>query len=177
MANFVYIATSLDGFIADKDDGLGWLEMVPNPNNEDMGWADFMGGIDALVMGRRTFETVCGFGGPWPYDKPVFVLSASLKALPEGYEDKAELVSGPLPAVVADLEKRGFRHLYIDGGKTIQSFLREDLIDELIITRLPILLGGGASLFGDLAKPLSWSLVGSQSLLGEMVQSHYRRTR
>ena len=122
MSNIVYIATSLDGYIADSDGGLDWLQTVPNPHQDDLGFNDFMAGIDALVMGRNTFDVVCGFGGEWPYPKPVFVLSSSLKEIPDEYRDKAELVSGSLDEVVASLHQKGFRNLYIDGGKTVQGF-------------------------------------------------------
>ena len=93
MANRVFIATSLDGFTSDRDGALDWLHSVPNPDNLDFGYAAFMEQIDAIVMGRKTFETVCGFDCDWPYTKPVFVLSRSLTSLPEGYEGKAELIS------------------------------------------------------------------------------------
>lgn len=69
MKNIVYIATSLDGYIADRDGGLDWLHSIPNPDHSDFGWAEFMAGVDALVMGRTTFETVCGFDCDWPYNK------------------------------------------------------------------------------------------------------------
>jgi dihydrofolate reductase len=75
MSNIVFIATSIDGYIADKDGGLDWLHATPNPDNHDLGYADLMSRIDALVMGRKTFDTVCGFDCDWPYSKPVFVLS------------------------------------------------------------------------------------------------------
>ena len=78
MSNFVFIATSLDGYISDKNDGLDWLQSVPNPDNVDLGWGDFINRIDAIVMGRKTFEKVSGFDCPWPYPKPVFVLGNSL---------------------------------------------------------------------------------------------------
>ena len=177
MANFVYIATSLDGYIADRDGGLEWLDSVPNPENLDLGWGDFMARIDALVMGRNSFDTVCGFDLPWPYEKPVFVLSNSLTEVPEEYRDHAELVCGDVREVVARLHERGYSNLYIDGGQTIQGFLQQDLIDELIITQLPVLLGDGVPLFGQLAQPLAFEYVGSTPLLNAMVQSHYRRKR
>jgi dihydrofolate reductase len=88
MSNIVFIATSLDGYIADKNDGLDWLDSIPNPENMDMGYVDLIDRIDALVMGRITFEKVCGFNCEWPYSKPVFVLSNSMKLIPEGYEKK-----------------------------------------------------------------------------------------
>ena len=94
--NSVFIATSLDGYIADKNDGIDWLNSVPNPDNDDMGYLEFSNRIDALVMGRKTFETVLGFDVDWPYDKPVFVLSNKLKEIPESHKDKAYLVRGTL---------------------------------------------------------------------------------
>ncbi len=177
MSNIVYIATSLDGYISDKDDGLDWLDSIPNPDNIDMGYGELMNRIDGLVMGRKTFETVCGFDCPWPYTKPVFVLSNSLTTIPEGYEEKAELVNGPLAEVLETLNANGHKNLYIDGGTTIQSFLKEDLIDEMIITVLPILLGGGSPLFGELAHLMSFEHVKTEVMLDAIVQSHYCRRR
>ena len=175
MANFVYIGTSLDGYIADSNGGLEWLDSTPNPDNLDFGFAEFMGRVDALVMGRNTFDTVCGFGGDWPYEKPVFVLSRSLESIPEKYRGKAEIVRGDLADIERNLHEKGFKNLYIDGGKTIQSFLKEDRIEEMIITTIPILLGGGASLFGDLPKPLAFEFVNSEVLLNALVKTTYRR--
>ena len=91
MTNYVYIATSLDGYIATSEGGLDWLDETPNPEQSDYGFADFMNGIDAVVMGRNTFETVVSIDF-WPYARPVFVLSDRLSVLPEGYTDKAEIV-------------------------------------------------------------------------------------
>lgn len=177
MPNTVYIATSLDGYIADKNGGLEWLHSIPNPNNLDLGWADFLNGIDALVMGRNTFETVASFDCDWPYPMPVFVLSNSMDAIPEAYRDKAELISGSVPEVVTALHQQGYTNLYIDGGQTVQSFLQADLIDELIITQIPILLGGGTPLFGPLEEALAFEHINTQLFLGQLVQNHYRRKR
>ncbi len=181
MTNIVYIATSLDGYIADSQGGLDWLHAIPNPDHDDLGWAEFISGIDALVMGRTTFETVCSFDVPWPYPKPVFVLSNSLKEIPEAYRDKAQLVTAQqaasLELLVKSLNDMGYQRLYIDGGKTIQSFMAEDLVDELIITQIPVLLGGGSSLFGTVPQMQNFSLVSSKVLLGAMVKNHWRRER
>ena len=152
MSNIVFIAASLDGYIADKDGGVDWLHSIPNPENLDMGWVDLIDRIDSLVMGRKTFEKVCSFDCDWPYSKPVFVLSNSMKSIPEGYEVKAEPIKGSLPEVIEAIYQKGYKRLYIDGGVTVQSFLKEDLIDEMIITIIPILLGGGIPLFGELPK-------------------------
>ncbi len=175
--NKVFIATSLDGYIADKQGGLDWLFSIPNPEQNDMGYESFMNGVDAIVMGRRTFETVCGFDCPWPYQKPVFVLSHSLNSIPESYSDKAQLVSGSIKEVVEELNGKGYLQLYIDGGQTIQSFLQADMLDELIITTIPVLLGGGTPLFGDLNAPLNFQLISSKVFLESVNQVHYKRKR
>jgi dihydrofolate reductase len=177
MANVVFIGTSLDGYIADRDGGLDFLQSVPNPENDDLGYAEFMSRIDALLMGRKTYETVLGFGGDWPYSKPVFVLSNSLTSLPEHLIEKVELISGSLKQVVEELNKRDFHELYIDGGMLIQSFLKEDMIDELIITQVPILLGGGVSLFGTLPSHLEFEHITTKVHLDALVQSHYRQAK
>ncbi len=177
MSNIVFIATSLDGYIADKDGGLDWLQSIPNPDNLDMGWATFIDRMDALIMGRKTFETVCSFDCEWPYSKPVFILSNSIKSIPEEYEGKAEPIKGSLSAVIETIHKKGHKHLYIDGGLTIQSFLKEDLIDEMIITVIPILLGGGIPLFRELSKPVEFDHVKTEVFLNAIVQNHYRRKK
>jgi len=177
MTNTVYIATSLDGYIADENGGLDWLHSIPNPEGSDFGFAEFMDRIDALVMGRNTFETVCGFGGDWPYPKPVFVVSSTLTEIPEAYQDKAQLISGTVREIMKQLSNQGYQNLYIDGGKTVQSFLQADLIDELIITQIPILLGTGIPLFGALEQPLKLGLKGSETLMDSLVKTHYIRQR
>ncbi len=100
MKNIVFIGTSLDGYIADKNGGFDFLNSIPNPEQDDFGYLDFMDRIDALLMGRKTYETVLGFGGQWPYNKPVFVLSNTLTSLPKNLQDKVELVSGSVRQVV-----------------------------------------------------------------------------
>ena len=175
--NIVFIATSLDGFIADRNVGLEWLSSIPNPNKIDMGYESVINKIDALVMGRTTFETVCNFDIDWPYNKPVFVLSRTLDDIPEKYKDKAELVRGSINEILKEIHQRGFNRLYIDGGKTIHSFLKEDLIDELIITTIPVLLGGGVPLFSELPKELEFTHVDTKVFLDEIVQNHYKRKR
>lgn len=175
--NIVFIARSLDGYIAGPNGELDWLHATPNPDGIDMGFGALMKEVDAIVMGRGTFEVVCGFEGPWPYSKPIYVLSKTLTVLPEKAQGKATLLKGDLEEVLAAIHSHGHRTLYIDGGQTIQSFLREDRIDDLRITTLPILLGGGTSLFGALPKPMQWEHVRSEVFLGQLVQNQYRRIR
>ena len=174
MLNKVYIAASLDGYIADKDGSLEWLQSVPNPDGLDLGYKDFMNGIDAIIMGRVTYETVLGFGIEWPYNKPVFVLSTTLKTVPEELVGKVEIINGLLPEIVDKLNKREFNNLYIDGGSTVQNFLKEGLIHEIIITTIPVLLGGGAPLFGELSSQIELEHIKTEVFLNEIVQSHYR---
>lgn len=176
-SNILFIATSLDGYIADKKGGLDWLSAIPNPNNEEMGFTSLMNRIDALVMGRATFETVCSFGIEWPYQKPVFVLSNTMSCIPKSYEHHAELIQGSTLDILRALHQRGFHRLYIDGGKTIQGFLKLDLIDELIISTIPILLGSGIPLFGTIPTALEFELKESKVFLGQIVQRHYIRKR
>ena len=142
-----------------------------------MGYVDFTNNIDALVMGRTTFETVLGFDVDWPYKKPVFVLSTSLNEIPESHKGKAHLVKGTLAEILEQIHKKGCFRLYVDGGVTIQSFLKEDLIDEMIITVFPLLLGGGAPLFSELPKELEFELVESRVLLNQLVQNHFKRKK
>ncbi len=176
MANIVYIATSLDGYIARKDGNIDWLMELPNPDNSDYGFSDFMKRIDGLIMGRNTFELVLKFG-QWPYIKPVFVLSGTMNELPADVRKKAELIHGEPNIVVNELKDRGFENLYIDGGKTIQSFLKQDLIDEIIITRIPIILGSGIPLFEKMDLELRFEHVQTEVLNKAMVKSSYLRKK
>ena len=175
--NLVFIAQSLDGFIADRNGALEWLEAVPNPDRLDLGYESFYSGIDALVMGRRTFETVCGFKMEWPYDKPVYVLSSTLDSVPEAFREKAKVVRGPLSAVLDRIHGEGYLRIYVDGGITVQQFLKEDLVDELTVTTIPVLLGGGTPLFGELPGKIELELVESRVLLNALVQTRYRRKK
>ncbi|MDC7242331.1 MAG: dihydrofolate reductase family protein [Spirochaetales bacterium] len=177
MGNLVYIATSIDGYIADRNRGLDWLETVPNPQQSDLGFQDLMNRVDALVMGRNTFETVLGFGIEWPYIRPVFVCSKSLKSIPEVLKERVSLIQGSPESIVEELNRKGYRNLYIDGGLTIQAFLRADLIDEMIISTIPVLLGGGIPLFGTLPEIKTFDLISSEVLLGQIVSSRYGRVR
>jgi len=175
--NSVFIATSLDGFIADRNGGIEWLNDVPNPDQTDMGYYAFMERTDTLLMGRNTFEKVLSFGISWPYEKPVFVWSRTLSEIPNELKGKAEIVSGDPETILQKIHEKGFGRIYIDGGKTIQAFLKEDLIDEIIITRIPVLLGGGIPLFEELPQQMKFSLVKSEVFLDQMVQEHYIRKR
>jgi dihydrofolate reductase len=166
----VFIATSLDGFIAREDGSLDWL---PPGGGEEHGYTEFMSGIDVVVMGRMTYETVLGFDA-WPYiGTRVVVLSNRplASATPEGAV--FETMSGAPADIVSRLAGRGLRHAYVDGGITVQRFLAAGLIQRLTITRIPVLLGRGIPLFGAVPRDIRLDHVATRSYEGGMVQSEY----
>ncbi len=172
----VYVATSLDGFIARENGSIDWLPPVEE-DGEDYGYREFMDSVDAIVMGRRTYETVLSFGS-WPYGKkPVLVLSSRQVEISQEIAGTVEAMSASPQEVVRRFAERGFNHLYIDGGKTIQGFLREGLIDRLIITRVPILLGSGIPLFGPLSHDIKLRHVETRQFENGLVQSEYEVLR
>ena len=165
----VFIATSLDGFIARVNGDLDWL---PPGGGEEHGYDAFMATVDALVIGRKTYETVLTFG-TWPYgEKPVFVLSTrALASAPAGAV--VERMSGDPAEIVSKLDARGIRHVYVDGGITIQRFLQAGLIQRLIITRVPVLIGAGIPLFGAIPRDILLKHVGTRQYASGLVQSEY----
>jgi dihydrofolate reductase len=166
----VFIATSLDGFIARQDGALDWL---PADGGEPHGYDEFIATVDAIVIGRKTFETVLTFDA-WPYGtKPVVVLStrpSELKA-PDGA--LCDMMTGTPYEIVARLSARGMKHLYVDGGVTIQRFLEAGLIQRLIVTRIPVLLGSGIPLFGPLPHDIRLEHVATRAYPSGLVQSEY----
>jgi dihydrofolate reductase len=164
----VFIATSLDGFIARQDGGLDWLPADCEPH----GYDEFIATVDAIVIGRKTYETVLAFDA-WPYSKPVVVLSTKMAELktPEGAV--CELMAGAPRDIVTQLAQRGLQHLYVDGGVTIQGFLQAGLIQRLTITRIPVLLGSGIPLFGPLSRDIRLEHVATRWYPSGMVQSEY----
>src|SRR6185295_16336557 len=144
----VFIGASVDGFIARPN---GDLDFLPEGGGEPHGYDEFMAAIDTLVIGRKTFETILTFA-TWPYgDKRVVVLSSHPLDLSAAL-GVVEQMTGPPADIVSQLAASGSRHLYIDGGITIQEFLRAGLIQRLIITRVPVLIGEGIPLFGALPR-------------------------
>ncbi|QDT96095.1 dihydrofolate reductase family protein [Gimesia aquarii] len=172
----VYIATSLDGFIARENGELDWLpgsDGQSDPDGEDYGYHEFMDSVDALVMGRNTFELVLSFG-EWPYgSKRVIVLSSKPLPIPSHLPPTVESTSCSPSDLVQKLSDEGLKHLYIDGGKTIQSFLNAGLIQELIITKVPVLIGSGISLFGPLDKDKKLQHIETLTYENGFVQSRY----
>jgi dihydrofolate reductase len=165
----VFVGTSVDGFLARPNGALDFLDAA---GGEPHGYDEFIASVDALVMGRHTFDTVLGFG-EWAYGaKPVFVLSTRpLPQVPAGAV--VERLEGDVSAIVARLEARGVRHVYVDGGITIQRFLRAGFIQRLIITRVPVLIGAGIPLFGQLPRDIPLRHIATRHYRSGLVQSEY----
>jgi dihydrofolate reductase len=165
----VFVGISVDGFMARLD---GRFDFLPAGGGEPHGYDEFITTVDAIVMGRNTYEVVLPFD-PWPYGKtPVFVLSSrSLQPAPAGAV--VERLSGAPVAILRHLDQRGFKHAYIDGGITIQAFLRAGLIQRITATRVPVLIGSGISLFGETGSDIRLRHVATTSYVSGMVKSEY----
>ena len=170
----VFIGTSLDGFIARKNDALDFL---PADGGEPHGYPEFIATVDALVIGRKTFEVVLAFP-EWPYGgKRVVVLSSKPLDFSKIRGGRVEQMSGSPTEIVARLEASGVKHVYLDGGVTIQRFLREGRVDRLIVTRVPVLIGEGISLFGSLPRDIQLRHMSTQAYKSGLVQSEYEVIR
>jgi len=172
----VYIATSVDGFIAKKDGSVDWLHTAGNPE-ADMGMTEYMASVDCLIMGRKCMETISNMNltpEQWPYgDTRIIVLSNTVKQAPDNIEDRVEMYSGDLQALVSQLESEGHQHAYIDGGTTIQAFINLQLINEMTITRAPLLLGEGIPLFGKTIKDIKLKQAQATAFANDFVQVKY----
>jgi dihydrofolate reductase len=178
----VFIATSTDGFIAKKDGSVDWLHASGNAaadmgEQADMGFADYLSSIDCLIMGRKCMEVIASMNltpEQWPYgDNRIIVLSNTLKQAPDNIKDKVEIYSGDLRTLVSALDSDGYKHAYIDGGITIQAFINLGLIDEMTITRAPVLLGEGIPLFGTTKKDIKLEQASATAFANDFVQVKY----
>jgi dihydrofolate reductase len=175
----VFIATSLDGFIARSDGSIDWLNKANESvtPGEDCGYSEFMADVDALVMGRNTFEQVLTFES-WPYGSiPVIVLSQRGISLPPDLPPNVSVSNETPSALVARLTESGIKKIYVDGGLTIQSFLSADLIVDITITVIPVLLGSGRSLFGALSADVHLAHESTTAFEFGFVQNRYRVIR
>lgn len=169
----VFIATSLDGYIARPDGGIDWLIGLAT-GSEDHGFDRFIASVDGLIMGRGTYEMALSFDA-WPYTKPVVVLSRSLRA----HDVRADLlgqvrISADTPeAAMQRAAAEGWARAYVDGGRIIQSFLRAGLIADMVITSIPVLLGSGLPLFGPLDRDIALTHVDTTTFGSGLVQSKY----
>ena len=174
MSGHVFIATSLDGYIARPDGDIGWLLARDDPN-EDHGYDAFIADKDAIVMGRGSYEKVATFD-LWPYDRPVLVLSRRLAGtpVPDRLRGKVRFADLAPPEAMRVLAQEGARRVYVDGGQVVQAFLCAGLVEDMVITTVPVLIGSGRPLFGALPADRDLALVASRSFPSGLVQSTYR---
>ncbi|HXY26005.1 MAG TPA: dihydrofolate reductase family protein [Candidatus Acidoferrum sp.] len=166
----VFVGASVDGFIARPN---GDLDFLPPGGGEPHGYDEFMASVDALVIGRKTFETVLAFP-EWPYGKKrVVVLSSRPLSFSGVRGGVVEQMAGAPSEIVAKLAASGVRHAYVDGGITIQKFLSAGLIQRLIITRVPVLIGDGIPLFGALPQDIRLRHVSTQHYPSGLVKTEY----
>jgi dihydrofolate reductase len=168
----VFVGASVDGFIARPSGALDFLDAA---GSEPHGYDEFIATVDTIVMGRKTFETVLGFG-KWPYgDRRVVVLSSQPAdlAMAAARGGRVEQMSGTPGEIVSRLAAAGAQHVYVDGGITIQGFLRAGLINRLVISRVPVLIGSGIPLFGTLPRDVRLRHVATKAFQGGLVQSEY----
>ncbi|MCF7825528.1 MAG: dihydrofolate reductase family protein [Candidatus Marinimicrobia bacterium] len=173
----VFMAGSLDGFIADENGGVGWLNDLPTPEDskEDYGYSVLIHSVDRLVMGRTTFNQVLGFGS-WPYGAlPVTVLSH--EAPPENIPEDAivSFAEGSPETLVKQFKSEGDKHIYLDGGNVVQQFLKDGLVDEIILTQVPVLLGKGISLFKEPLNEAVWQVERVSSYSNGFVQTQFKK--
>ncbi|WP_347907055.1 dihydrofolate reductase family protein [Pseudomonas grandcourensis] len=170
----VFIATSLDGFISRPDGDIDWL-LQRDDQTEDHGYSDFIANKDVIVMGRGSYEKVLTFD-TWFYDRPVVVLSEQLAGspVPEALKGKLRFSNLAPGDLMAELARQGVRRVYVDGGQLVQSFLRDGLVADMVITTVPVLIGSGRPLFGALQQDIELKLVSSRCFPSGLVQSTYR---
>ena len=171
----MFIATSLDGFIARNDGDIDWLVGRPLPEGEDFGYQTFMTGIGALVMGRQSFDKALTFP-EWPYSLPVVVISRSPTQVkvPFALQDKVRVTSATPQAVLKALADQGAARIYIDGGQIVRAFLAAGLIRRMIVTLIPVLLGQGRALWGHGEGDIALTLVATRHWNNGFVQVEYR---
>ncbi|KTC64958.1 dihydrofolate reductase (plasmid) [Legionella adelaidensis] len=172
----IFIAISLDGYIARHDGSIDWLIEANHlaPPGEDCGYKAFISTVDLMIMGRHSFEKVLSFN-EWPYGNlPIIVLTSGSIDVPEHLEPFVSISNKKPHDLYQELEEKNFQHIYIDGGITIQQFLHAGLINEVTLTLIPILIGTGKRLFGDLDQDIELNHIATTSYLGGFVQIKYQ---
>jgi len=164
----VYIAMSLDGYIARPDGNIDWLKTVSRPG-EDYGYRRFFSSVDTVIIGKKTYEVVLGFD-TWPYEGKRVVVVTHEPAEPQHDE---HFYSGPPEGLVPRLSYEGFQHAYVDGAGIIQQFLAAGLVRRATVSVIPLLLGEGVRLFGNAGRELDLRLLRSQSFESGLVQLEY----
>ena len=173
----VYIATSVDGFIAKEDGSVDWLQIAGN-TEVDMGMNEYMSSVDCMIMGRKSMDMISSMNlspEQWPYgDTKIIALSNTIKEAPANMKGKVEMYSGDLQTLISKLESEGFKHAYVDGGTTIQAFINLKLINEITITKAPVLLGEGKSLFGKTFKDIKLERANAVAFPNDFIQVKYK---
>jgi dihydrofolate reductase len=178
----VFIATSADGYIATEDGGVEWLESAGNLDVDmgeqaDMGFGNYIANVDCMIMGRKCMEKISSFNlttEQWPYgNRRIIALSNTVTAPPANLKNKVEMYSGDIHELINQLENSGFKHAYIDGGTTITSFINLELINEMSITRAPVLLGCGRPLFGKMNKQIKLEGARAIAYPNDFIQVQY----
>jgi len=173
----LYIATSIDGFIARKDGSLDWLNNHPNPDQLDYGYAEFLAEIDTIIMGRKTYEEVLGFGFEWPYDNCRTYVLTSDKNFKVRTENTT-LIHGVDHKTIGDLRSGSKKHIWmVGGGKVIASFLDHNAIDEMMIFIIPLILGSGIRMLPEPTRETNFELVRSDSFNNGVVSLIYKLKR
>lgn len=169
----VYIAMSLDGYIADAEGGIGWLSQVER-EGEDYGYGKFIAAVDTVIMGRKTYDTVLGFGIPFPHaDKQCYIITRQ----PRPQDGNITFYTGAVPELIRSLRSEPGRNIFVDGGaEVVNLLLREQCVDELILSVIPVLLGSGIPLFTAGRPTVPAEFVTSQTFPSGLVQLHYRFT-
>ena len=178
----IYIATSADGYIATPDGSVDWLHTAGNLHADmsktpDMGFNAFMASVDCMIMGRKCMDAIASFNltpEQWPYgDIKIYVLSHSMKSPPKNLLGKVEMYSGDITTLVNQLKDNDYHHAYIDGGTTITAFLNLQLIEEMIITKAPIILGKGIPLFGEINNNIKLTHAKATAFPNDFIQVKY----
>lgn len=169
----VMMAITLDGFVARKDHSLDWL-MKQDTEGEEHGFATFLANIDVIVMGSGSYRTVLGFDA-WPYEKPVVVMSSTLSQgdVPAELQGKVEMTGLDPQSLMDEMERRGWTRVYVDGGAIVQSFMRLGLVQDLKLAIVPILIGDGIRLFGDLPADVDLKLTETKGFASGLVEMRY----
>lgn len=171
----LYIACSIDGFIAKPDGNLDWLNSIPNPDNIDHGYSDFLKGISSIIMGRRTYSEVIGFGIDWPYsDKVTYVVTnkESFKII----TPKTQILKGNIVEDVHKIKLETSKDIWlVGGGQLVTLFLNNNLIDKMIISIVPTILGQGIPLFPDKPKETLWNLIDNTTFSTGIVTLTYEK--
>jgi dihydrofolate reductase len=169
---FLFIATSVDGFIARADGGIDWLSSVET-EGEDYGYGEFISQVDTVIMGRKTYDTVLGFGIEFPHKgRACYVLSRTRT----GHDENVQFYAGDPAALVQQLRQQPGGHIFVDGGaQALAALMQQDLVDDYIISTIPVLLGSGIPLLAGQQQELPLQLVSARSYASGLVQRHYRR--